>query len=136
MLSSGSGTVQLMTGVDIHGPDAFLSTEAPIEFNVAEAMKEDVNTAKTDPSFTTLPAGDVSLIPETPSTDWTDDLATIQKAWVANEATAESVLDNWMKCSPVFSLWDKTNLQANAPSQAIAQFEDLYLEMPEIADAA
>jgi hypothetical protein len=134
MLSTKDGTVNLMTGVDIHGPDAKLSIEAAIEFNVADAMGLE---AEPDPvpTFPDAVAGDENLLPVQPSAKWEDDAMSIKTDWQAQQSVAQDVLTMWTKSIASFNVWDSTDLQATAPSKTIKEFEELYLDMPWLMSA-
>ncbi|KAM7190136.1 hypothetical protein V8F20_009866 [Naviculisporaceae sp. PSN 640] len=140
MLSSNTGgTVNLMTGVDIHGPDAKLSAETAIEFNVAEAMGMDAADPDHLPMFpiTVLYSEDdvKTLVPLPPSNDWEVDAQKIKDEWKAKTAVAGEVLDMWTTKLAAFSQWDLGSdnhgkLQATAPVETIRRFDELYLDMP------
>ena len=131
MLATKDGTVNLMTGVDIHGPDAKLSSESAIEFNVAEAMGMNATLPDPIPTFPIIVKSDDLLLPVPPSPNWEDDSKCIKTEWKAKEGVASDVLAMWTKSIAAFSQWDTTSpLQAEAPSQTIAQFDVLYLDMP------
>jgi hypothetical protein len=118
-----------MTGVDIHGPDAKLSMEAAIEFNVAEAMGLE---AEPDPvpTFPDVTAGDENLLPVQPSAKWQDDASSIKTGWQTQQSVAQDVLTMWTRSIASFNVWGSTDLQATAPSKTIEEFEELYLDMP------
>lgn len=97
-----------MTGVDIHGPEAKLSAEAAIEFNVAEAMGMNcVPSGEPNPAFPDIVRwkGDDDpkvnpLLPVQPTRTrqpegWKVDADAITKSWKEKEGVAEQVLALW-----------------------------------------
>lgn len=140
MLSTADGTVNPMTGVDIHGPDAKLSSESPIEFNVAESMGMNASLPHPIPTFPDIvtPKDSKLLLPVPPGPNWEDDSKSIKTDWKDKEGVAQNVLATWTESIAAFSQWDTTAspLQATAPSETIKRFDDLYLNMPWLTAAA
>ncbi|KAI0391890.1 hypothetical protein F5Y17DRAFT_385086 [Xylariaceae sp. FL0594] len=133
MLDPSNGTKQLMTGVDIQAPDAELSSESPIQFNVVEALGEAVF-APTSPQAPKFPAQKPASgiwRPDEPSPDWETDRDIITKEWESKQGTAEEVLGMWKNLS-AFKMWDTSKLSGAAPKKTLERFEELYLAMPRL----
>ncbi|OCL06349.1 hypothetical protein AOQ84DRAFT_78782 [Glonium stellatum] len=129
MLSPSNGTKQLMTGVDIHAPDAKLSVEIPIQFNVVDAMGQNVFESGKEPAFPNPKPVNDAWTPVTPSKNWEDDAKIITHEWEKMEKIAVSVVNMW-KDVAAFKMWDTKNLSGNAPLKTMNRFEELYLSMP------
>lgn len=134
MLSTGDGIKQLMTGVDLHAPDAKLSNEAPIEFNAADAMGQDVFDHEKKPTFAQLDGADHSWAPVRPSDDWKEDKKVITKEWASQARMAGSILDAWIKVDS-FKLWDLKHFHARVPKETINKFDETYMTMPALTVA-
>ncbi|KAL7939904.1 hypothetical protein V8C35DRAFT_18625 [Trichoderma chlorosporum] len=133
MLDPGGGTKQLMTGIDIQAPDAELSSESPIQFNVVEALGEAVfaSTSPQAPKFPALKPAAGSWRPDEPSPDWKTDRDIIKKEWESKQDTAEDVLNMWKDLS-AFKMWDTSKLSGATPKKTLERFEELYLAMPRL----
>lgn len=129
MLSTKDGIKQLMTGIDLHAPDAKLSSESPIQFNVAEAMGQDV--FETKPTFRHFAGAGLSWAPVTPSDDWEKDKKTIKEDWESRAEIAASVLNAWTSVES-FKMWDLKQFNAEVPKETIGKFDEMYMAMPAV----
>lgn len=135
MLSPAGVTKNLMTGVDIHAPDAKLSAELPIDFNVVDATGQDVFETGKEPGFPNPKLVNSTWTPLAPSKNWKDDAGVTKNEWKSLEKTAKTVVDMWKGLSS-FNTWDRTGLQGDAPQHTIDEFEKLYLVMPALTASA
>ena len=129
MLSPTDSTKQFMTGVDIHAPNAKLSADIPIDFNVADAAGATVFDPGHEPLFSNPETVGDAWTPVAPSADWKDDMKMIMDEWKERENIAQNVVDMWKKISAL-KTWDTTSLSGHAPLGTIERFEELYLSMP------
>jgi hypothetical protein len=81
MLSPTNATKQLMTGVDIHASDPKLGAEAPTQFNVVNAMGQDVFEPGHEPAFPNPKPVNDAWERGAPSTNWEDDMKIITDEW-------------------------------------------------------
>ncbi|KAF2810682.1 uncharacterized protein BDZ99DRAFT_519369 [Mytilinidion resinicola] len=130
MLSPSNGTKQLMTGVDIHAPDAKFSAEVPIQFNVVDTMGQDVKfESGKEPVFPNPKLVNAAWSPVAPSMNWQDDAKIITDEWKDMKGIAVSVVSMWKGVS-AFKMWDTKNFSGAAPLKTVETFKKLYLSMP------
>ncbi|KAF7557889.1 hypothetical protein G7Z17_g259 [Cylindrodendrum hubeiense] len=123
-----------LLGQYLHAPDAKLSSESPIQFNVADAMGQDVFDLKPKRTFVHFDGAHDSQAPATPSDDREEDKKTITADWASQAEMAASVMDAWTKVES-FKLWDLRQFDVRVPKKTINKFDEMYMTMPALTVA-